>query len=267
MDNSDENQNQQNSPDNPPTYSHFKGKDAIEHVIEAQAKGIVSSTEIHGAEPSGKTSAAADALRDCAIVLLLVWELMNHTTLEPTTRFYLLAIFGVSLMVWKGGRSAWLGWSRLERLHRIVAQEKWEIEHNRQQERDELRDLYAAKGFEGKLLEDVLDVLMADGDRLLKVMVEEELGLSLECQEHPLMQCLGAILGALAAIFILFAGVYFDSHLSLVATAVSIAIGSCLTAFYAGNKFVPAIIWNLGLLSLAYGSFYFFIDYFLKSHV
>ncbi len=90
------------------------------------------------------------------------------------------------------GRSAWLGWSRLERLHRILAQEKWEIEHNREQEREELGVLYAAKGFEGKLLEDVLDVLMADGDRLLKVMVEEELGLTLESQVHPLKQGLGA---------------------------------------------------------------------------
>ncbi len=57
--------------------NHFKGKDAIDHVIEAQAQGIISSTEIHGAEPSGITSAAADALRDCAVVLLLTWELLN----------------------------------------------------------------------------------------------------------------------------------------------------------------------------------------------
>ncbi len=171
------------------------------------------------------------------------------------------------MAIWKGGRSAWLGWSRLERLHRVLAQEKWEIEHHRQQEREELKELYAAKGFEGKLLEDVLDVLMADGDRLLKVMVEEELGLSLECQEHPLMQSLGALSGALMALLILFTAVYFDSHWSLVATAASVAIGSCLTAFYARNRFVPAIIWNLGLLALAYGSFYFFIVYFLNTHV
>ncbi len=246
-------------------HSHFKDKDAIGHVVEAQAQGIISSTEIHGAEPSGITSAAADALRDCAITLILAWELMHFSAIDQKYRLYLLAILGVSLAIWKGGRSAWLGWSRLERLHRVLAQEKWEIEHNRQQEREELKELYAAKGFEGKLLEDVLDVLMADGDRLLKVMVEEELGLSLECQEHPLMQCMGAILGAVTAVLIILLGIYLNPQLSLVSTALSVAIGAGLTAFYAGNRFVPAIIWNLGLLALAYGSFYFIIDYFLSA--
>ncbi len=254
-------------PEQKSNHSHFKDKDAIGHVVEAQAQGIISSTEIHGAEPSGKISAAADALRDCAVILLLAWELMNFASMDQNYRLYLLAILSVSLAIWKGGRSAWLGWSRLERLHRVLAQEKWEIEHNRQQEREELKELYAAKGFEGKLLEDVLDVLMADGDRLLKVMVEEELGLSLECQEHPLMQCLGAFLGALAAALIILTGIYLNPDWSLVATALSVAIGAGLTAFYAGNRFVPAIIWNLGLLALAYGSFYFFIAYFLNTHV
>ena len=250
-----------------PHHTHFKDKDAIGHVVEAQAQGIISSTEIHGAEPSGITSAAADALRDCAVTLLLAWELMHFSSVDQTVRLSILAILGVSLAIWKGGRSAWLGWSRLERLHRVLAQEKWEIEHHRQQEREELKELYAAKGFEGKLLEDVLDVLMADGDRLLKVMVEEELGLSLECQEHPLLQSLGAILGALSATAILLFGIYLNSHWSLVASAVGVAIGAGLTAFYAGNRFVPAIVWNLGLLALAYGSFYYFIDYFLSTHV
>lgn len=247
-------------------HAHFKEKDAIGHVVEAQAQGIISSTEIHGAEPSGKISAAADALRDCAVVLLLAWELLNYSHIDQTTRLYLLAIFALSLGLWKGGRSAWLGWSRLERLHRVLAQEKWEIEHNRQQERDELRELYAAKGFEGKLLDDVLDVLMADGDRLLRVMVEEELGLSLESQEHPLMQFLGAALGALAAATIMLVALYINPELALIAAAVNMAIGAALTAFYAGNRFVPAIIWNLGLLSLAYSSYYFFIAYLLNTH-
>lgn len=37
----------------PPTSQlppHFKGKEAVEHVIEAQTQGIVSAAEIHGEE-------------------------------------------------------------------------------------------------------------------------------------------------------------------------------------------------------------------------
>ncbi|MGZ3732414.1 MAG: VIT1/CCC1 transporter family protein [Parachlamydiaceae bacterium] len=253
----------ENSPQSIP--SHFKGKDAIAHVVEAQASGIIASSEIHGTETSGKISAGTDALRDCSLMLLLVWQLFTFLKMDLHTQFYLLAILGCSLLVWKAGRSAWLGWSRLERLHRILAQEKWEIEHNRQQERDELRELYAAKGFEGKLLEDVLDVLMADSDRLLRVMVQEELGLSLETYEHPLMQSLGAGIGALFATGAILLGIALSPALgALAATVACIGIGAALAAYHANNGIIPAIIWNLGLLSLAYGSLYFLIDYFFR---
>src|SRR6185295_12766345 len=84
----------------------------------------------------------------------------------------------------------------------VLEQERWEIEHHRQQERDELKELYRAKGFEGKLLEDVLDVLMADDDRLLKVMLEEEMGLQLAQLDHPMKQGLGAAFGALVSGFL-----------------------------------------------------------------
>lgn len=250
------------NPDSNP--SHFKGKDAIGHVAEAQAQGIIAAAELHGAETSGKASAAADALRDCSLFLVLVWELLKHTSTEISTQYILIALLGVSLILWKAGRSAWLGWSRLERLHRVLAQEKWEIEHHRQQERDELRVIYASKGFEGKLLEDVLDVLMADGNRLLKVMVEEELGLSLECHEHPLMQSLGAFLGSLAALLVSLIGLYIDATWGALAAAIlCVSIGAALTAYHAKNRIVPAIVWNLGLVALTFGTFYFLTDYFL----
>ena len=78
---------------------------------------------------------------------------------------------------------------------RLLEEEKWEIEHNRNQEKVELKVLYRAKGFEGKLLDDVVDVLMADDKRALHIMLKEELGMTLEAYEHPLKQSLGALLG------------------------------------------------------------------------
>ncbi|MBA3238332.1 MAG: VIT1/CCC1 transporter family protein [Parachlamydiaceae bacterium] len=244
--------------------SHFAGKDAINHVAEAKARGMLSSLEPHGVEPSGKISSAADSLRECSLILLIVWQLLTPFVIDIKLHLYYLALFGFSLLVWKAGRSAWLGWSRLERLHRVLAEEKWEIEHHRQQERDELRVLYAAKGFEGKLLEDVLDVLMADGDRLLKVMVEEELGLSLETSEHPLMQSLGAIAGSLfATLAVLFGLFVYPEKGPIIAAVLCIGVGSLLTAWHAKNRLIPALVWNLGLLTLSYGSFYFLSEYFL----
>jgi vacuolar iron transporter family protein len=236
---------------------HFKGKEVIGHVAEAQARGLIAATEIHGTEPTGYVSAASDAAKDVAAVILLVWILLMEIAMPMTIIFLLMIVFSLGLIVWKTGRSAWLGWSRLERLHRVLAEEKWEIDHHREQEREELGVLYAAKGFEGKLLEDVLDVLMADGDRLLKVMVEEELGLSLQTNEHPLKQALGAFLGALIASICCLAGFFLSPNFGLIAGSVVIITTSAgLSAYESKNRLIPAIIWNMGLLALSFGFVY-----------
>lgn len=247
------------------TPSHFKGKDAIGHVAEARAQGIVSSIEIHGTEGTGQVVAAADTLRDCSFFLLLAWTFMVMANFSALAQIVFLGILGIAFAIWKTTRSAWLGWSRLERLHRVLEEEKWEIEHHRQQEREELGALYAAKGFEGKLLEDVLDVLMADGDRLLKVMVEEELGLTLERNEHPLMEGLGALYGSLIALLAVILGLLIHSTYGVfTAAAIAIAAGAALSAKTAKNQVLPAVVWNLGFLALAYGSFYFLIQWVTK---
>jgi vacuolar iron transporter family protein len=176
---------------------------------------------------------------------------------------FLLASFG--WLIWKCGRSAWLGWSRLERLHRILEEERWEIEHNRDQERDELKTLYAAKGFEGKLLDEVLDVLMADGDRLLKVMVEEDLGLSLEVHEHPLKQTLGAACGVVGSAAVCLSFFYLWPIGGLYLSAIAIlGFSGYLSAHYQGNRFTSAIVWNLAVAFLSIGSTKFLLDFFVS---
>lgn len=232
---------------------HFKGKDAIGHVAEAQARGLISAAEIHGTEIPGHIAAACDAARDTAILYLLLAPVFAHFNLLPqgTLAF---AVILIGWTAWKLGRSAWLGWARLERLHRVLEQEKWEIEHNRTQERDELRELYRAKGFQGKLLEDVLDVLMADGDRLLRVMVEEELGLSLENVEHPLKQGLGAAVGTfLAGTLTLLALPLGGLPAILLLNLLIVAVAAAILAHFARNQIIPAIVWNLALAVLAFG--------------
>lgn len=245
---------------------HFKGKDAIGHVIEAQAQGIISAAEVHGLEPPGHLSAACDAAREGAIVLALLWISLIHLNVPLNQIIPVLAISACGWLLWKAGRSAWLGWFRLERLHRILKQERYEIEHHRAQERDELRVLYAAKGFEGKLLEDVLDVLMADNDRLLKVMVEEELGLSLAAYEHPLKQGLGAGIGVLISSAICLILLILWPALGIIlGAAIVIAITAALNARLASNHVIPAIVWNLGIAILALGSVHFLLDLFSSS--
>lgn len=248
----------------PPPPSHFRGRDALGHVIEAQSQAIIASAEIHGAEIPGHISAGADAARETAVLWLLLWALVVHLGIALGPTFFSLGIFIFGWLIWKTGRATWLAWSRLERLHRIIAEERWEIEHHRNQERDELKELYRAKGFQGKLLDDVIDVLMADGDRLLRVMLEEELGLSLGVHEHPLKQGLGAGVGVLLTGSLCLLGTWLDPlYGTLAATLFVIGLSAALSALFEKNRVIPAIVWNLGLSILAVGCLYFLLDFFV----
>lgn len=244
---------------------HFKGKQAIEHVIEAQTQGIISSAEIHGHEIPGHIYAGADSARETSLLFLLIATVLLFFPLPNHIFFLILSTFSLSFAFWKAGRSSWLGWFRLERLHRVLAEERYEIEHHRPQERQELGELYRAKGFEGKLLEDVLDVLMADNDRLLKVMVQEELGLTLEGYEHPLKQGLWALIGSAAAAIACFIGWFIFSFWGVLSVTILIlGISGGISAYFQKNKLIPAIVWNIGLGLFSLGIIYFLLEFSLS---
>ncbi len=233
-------------------HDHFKGKDAIQHVVDARLKGYVASSEIHGTELPGHYSAAADAAKETAITLLILWTLFHETRMSFSQIHLFSLLFVIGYLFWKVGRSAILGYSRLERLHRLIEEERWEIEHHRSQEKEELKALYAAKGFSGKLLDEVVDVLMADDNRLLQVMLEEELGLNLESYEHPLKQAAGACVGVVGASFIMSFGLFFlPTWGTILCAALIISLSAGTSAQLEKNKPLPSIIWNLAVAALA----------------
>lgn len=58
--------------------------------------------------------------------------------------------------------------------------EYWEIENLREREVQEIRDIYAAKGFKGQLLEDVVATITANKDVWVDTMMKEELEMAKE---------------------------------------------------------------------------------------
>lgn len=235
---------------------HFKGKSVYEHLKNAREKGAKATEEIHGAETPGHLIAATDSLKETSIVLLGFWILL--TAFPVSSPLTILTTFSIGWILWKGGRSALLGWRRLARLHRLIEEERYEIEHHRSQEKEELRAMYEQKGFSNPLLDQVVEVLMADDNRLLRVMLEEELGLTLESFEHPLKQAAGASLGAFIAATAALLGAFIGGIWSI--TTLLSLLFLAATAFEAkkeGNPLIHSLIWNLAIGILTIGTFYF----------
>jgi len=240
--------------------NHFEGKTVPEHLKDARIKGAKAAAESHGTEMSGKQSAFADTLKDTSLTLALLSLLLFPSLGEKKSIVALLLFFG-GWIIWKTARSAAFGWARLERLHRIAEEEKWEIEHHREQEREELFELYRAKGFDGELLSQVVDVLMGDENKLLEIMLEEELGISLEAHEHPLEQASGALFGGLVSGAVASLGyVLFSFHGLTGALFLLFLAGGIFTSKTERIGVVSPLVWNAAIFLMSCGILYFIVE-------
>jgi vacuolar iron transporter family protein len=226
---------------------HIKEKTVIEHLATARKKGYLASVELHNFVFSSKLFSFLDAFRDGIILFCLIY-LSNIKILWP---------FAIGFALWRGLKLALQGFNRLERLHFLIKEEKYEIEHNREEEKQELLAIYEAKGFKGDLLNEVVATLMADDNRLLQVMLEEEMGVSFETLDHPVVTGFMAFLGTSSALFTLYA-LTFIKHGPIVGGILFIL----LAAFYEARKqklpSFTTITW-----SLASVIFVFFVSYFV----
>ena len=76
--------------------------------------------------------------------------------------------------------------SHRELLKSEIDRENWEIENKPEAEREEIEDIYKAKGFTGKDLEMIVNKIISDKKVWLNTMLTEELNLNLEIAGHPL---------------------------------------------------------------------------------
>lgn len=102
----------------------------------------------------------------------------------------LLIVFGEILA---GGISMALGGylsarTEQEVLDKRIATERYEIEHEPEEERAELQAIYKRKGFTGPLLHNVVGYLTANQDCWHRAMVHDELGVVEDTPINPWMQ-------------------------------------------------------------------------------
>lgn len=217
--------------------SHFKGKDALHHLVDARRRGFETSIEWHGSEVAPSFYFAAITFQETALLALLF--------------LFLETPFAVSLLVawvfFKSIETLLIGYNRLDRLHRLIEEEQYEIEHHLDEEKEELTALWKARGLSGKTLHEVVETLSSDQSRLLEVMLVEEMGLKPETFEHPLFQGIGSMLGGGVAIFLIFLPFKWALGVSV--------LGILLLSFLLAKKEKGPIskrwVWNVALLLAA----------------
>lgn len=242
--------------------THFTESSVVEHLRKARDKGKRAFSEFHAVEVPGHISAGADSATDSAISSLLVYMIAMTLSIPLNKIFILLVVFMAGIFLWKVGRSAHLAWSRLERINSLVKEEKHEIETNREEEREELTEMYVAKGFREPLLTKIIDVLMADDNKLLAVMLEEELGIPMEAYVHPLKQAFGAGIGVAITAISIPIGLAISEHFGLFLTTFAITgISAFLMAKIEKISTLEFTIKSLAITFLASFATYFFTKF------
>ncbi len=188
----------------------------------------------------------AQSIKEFTILFLIVFIALKNLKLAILP---FILIFSFSFLILKTFLVAFSAWTKLSRLHKIIEDKKWHIEHKREEEKIQLEKIYEAKGFSNKLLTDIVDTLTSDDNRLLQTMLEEEMGLSLGYFIHPIKQALGAFLGMFLASSI-FAAAFFSLpiiYCFFVSGAINIITSSIIASKYEKTKMSKEIIWDLAI--------------------
>ncbi len=136
--------------------------------------------------------------RDTVILVWLTWVTLYGFSDPPFTGS-MLVVMAIALALLVGISTARSTHTQVQYYSAELVRERAEIRDHFDDECNEIRALYAAKGFSEPLLGQIVETLAEDEDSLLKVMMEEELGLWMYHISHPLIVGLWNFSSALLA--------------------------------------------------------------------
>jgi len=110
-----------------------------------------------------------------------------------------------------------------------IEHEKWEIEHKPEDERQEIEDIYKAKGFSRQELEMIVNKITSDKKVWLDTMLTEELHLNLEIVGSPIKGALRMFVSFLIGGMLPIMPFFFSSGLTALFIAIGISISTSFT--------------------------------------
>ena len=174
------------------------GAEVADHLTEARRRARQMLAGESHLGPIDDWRRALVSARDSLILIWLTWVVLHGFADPPITGLMLVAM-AIALAMLVGMSTARSVHTQIQYYSTELERERAEIRDHFEEECEEIRVLYAAKGFSEPLLGQIVETLAADDDRLLKVMMEEELGLSMHHINHPLIVGLWNFAGALVA--------------------------------------------------------------------
>ena len=157
--------------------------------------------------------------------------------------------------------------AREEFIQKERKREEWEIENMRESEKKEIEEIYSKKGFKGKILDDIVDVITRRRKVWLDTMMREELGL-IEDSKKPINAAVSTFVGfnLIGLIPLLpFAIFLIDSNNidNAILYSVSFTAGAFFLIGIIKGRFVKHNLIKSGLYSLFVGSIAASIAYFV----
>ncbi|MBL6445867.1 VIT1/CCC1 transporter family protein [Fulvivirga sp. 29W222] len=149
--------------------------------------------------------------------------------------------------------------------HRAV--EYWEVDNLREREVEEIREIYAAKGFEGELLEKVVEVITADKHVWVDTMMKEELEMTQD-DKTPFKTAFATfmsfnVIGIIPLLAYIFALLFDLANVNLFILS---SVATCIALMFVGylKSIVTSTKWVKGVLeTLLLGGLAAFLAYFV----
>ena len=143
--------------------------------------------------------------------------------------------------------------------------EEWEVDNQPEMEREEVREIYAEKGFSGKVLDEIVQTLTANKKIWVDIMMKEELNLQPVETRAVLKSAVIVFFATAIGHFLPLIPFFFTAHLQAVILAIVI---SGLTLFGTGVYQAVTLIgswWKVGLKMVLIGLGAATIGYFIAS--